>query len=195
MRLPATAVFIHHTVTDPTSDLYSDMRAIESIGMQRFGQFPYSYVVHPHDGEVLEGCGLMRGAHTKDRNSISFGIAWVGNYNERLPKVQQLDATRQLIHDLTKQGHLAPGAPISGHRDVYATACPGSKLYGMLDVIRHPWEGTQPMPEENIPQAQARIVAFEVTPSGNGYYVVTADGAVFAFGDAKYLGRVAAPTQ
>lgn len=190
MRLPATTVFIHHTVTEPTSSVSADMRTIESIGMQRFGQFPYSYVVHPHDGEVLEGCGLMRGAHTKDRNSISFGIAWVGNYEERLPKVQQLDATRLLISDLTKAGHLVPGAPISGHRDVYATACPGNKLYGMLDVIRHPWEGT-PVPDDpKVYPSQAPIVAFEVTPSGNGYYIVCADGAVFAFGDAKYLGRL-----
>lgn len=50
------------------------------------------------------------------------------------------------------------------------------------------------MPEDpNVHKTQARIVAFEVTPSGDGYYIVTADGAVFAFGDAKYLGRVEAP--
>lgn len=52
-----------------------------------------------------------------------------------------------------------------------------------------------PDADPNVHQAQAPIVAFEVTPSGNGYYVVTADGAVFAFGDAKYLGRVVTPTR
>lgn len=194
MRLPASQVFIHHSVTAVTPDPYLDMRTIEKIGIGRFNQFPYSYVVHPRDGEVMEGCGLKRGAHTARWNSTSFGICWVGNYEERNPKAQQIDATRWLISELTRQGHLVPGADVLGHHDVAATACPGSKLYDVLDVIRHPWEGTMP-DDDNIPQAAAPIVAFEATPSGNGYWIVTADGGVFAFGDAQYLGRVKAPAQ
>jgi N-acetylmuramoyl-L-alanine amidase len=195
MRLPATQVFIHHSAGSVSSDPYADMRAIEATGIRRFGVVSYSYVIHPHEGEIFEGSGLYRGAHTAQRNSTAFGICWAGDYNERNPKAQQFDSTRWLIHWLTRQGHLLPGADILGHRDLMATACPGNKLYAMLDVIRHPWEGAPPMPDDpNVHQAQAPIVAFEVTPSGNGYYVVTADGAVFAFGDAKYLGRVVAPT-
>ena len=190
MRLPATQVFIHHSVTEPTDDPYRDARAIERVGLARFGQFSYSYLVHPHAGEILEGCGTRRGAHTARYNSTAFGVCWVGNYEDRSPKVQQLDATRWLIDHLTRQGWLVPGANILGHRDVFSTACPGSKLYAVLDVIRHPWEGTMP---EDVPQAQAPVVAFEVTPTGKGYWIVTADGAVFAFGDAEYHGRVAAP--
>lgn len=190
MRLPATQVYIHHSVTEPTLDPYADMRTLEKIGLQRFGQFSYSYCVHPKDGLVLEGCGLRRGAHTAQRNSTSFGICWIGNYEERSPKTQQIDATRALIDQLTRAGHLVPGADIYGHRDVDQTACPGRKLYEVLDLIRHPWEGTMP---EDVPQAQAPVVALQPTPSGEGYWIVTADGAVFAFGDAEYHGRVAAP--
>jgi hypothetical protein len=192
MRLPATQVFIHHSVTEPTDDPYRDARAIERIGMQDYGQFSYSYLVHPHAGEILEGCGTRRGAHTARRNSTAFGVCWVGDYTTRAPKVQQLDSTRWLIDHLTKQGWLVPGADILGHRDVFSTACPGSKLYAVLDVIRHPWEGTMP---EDVPQAQAPVVAIESTPTGDGYWIVTADGAVFAFGDAQYHGRVAAPVR
>lgn len=197
MRLPATEVYLHHSVSTVTDYPIADMRSIERIGLTRFGQFSYSFVVHPHDGEIFEGCGLRRGAHTSQKNSTSFGICWAGNYEERAPKAQQIDATRWLINELTKQGHLVPGAPIRGHRDTgFATACPGQKLYAMLDVIRHPWQGDTTVPDDpNVHQAQAPIVAFEVTPSGEGYYIVTADGAIFAFGDAKYLGRVVAPTQ
>ena len=192
MRLPATQVFIHHSVTQVTNDPYADMRAIEAVGLERFGQFPYSFAVHPKDAMVLEGCGLLRGAHTARWNSTSFGVCWIGNYEERAPKVEQVDATRQLIHDLQAAGHLIPGADIHGHLDVYATACPGRKLYDLLDLIRHPWEGTMP-DDPNVHQAQAPVIALEVTPSGKGYYIVTADGAVFAFGDAEYHGRVSAP--
>lgn len=195
MRLPANTVYIHHSVTQVSSDPYADMRTIEKIGLQRFGQFSYSYAIHPRDGEILEGCGIQRGAHTAQRNSTSFGVAWVGNYDERAPKVQQLDATRWLIDHLTKQGWLLPGADILGHRDVEQTACPGQKLYNVLDVIRHPWEGAPAMPDDpNVHKAQAKIVNMVATPSGQGYWIITADGAVFAFGDAKYLGRVEAPT-
>jgi hypothetical protein len=191
MRLPASQVFIHHSVTSVTPDPYLDMRTIEAVGISRFNQFSYSFVVHPHDGEIMEGCGLKRGAHTARWNSTSFGVCFAGNYDERAPKVQQLDATRWLISELTRQGHLLPGADVMGHHDVSATACPGSKLYAVLDVIRHPWEGTMP---DDVPQAQAPVVAIESTPTGEGYWIVTADGAVFAFGDARYHGRVAAPT-
>jgi peptidoglycan recognition protein len=192
MRLPATEVWLHHSVTPVTGDPILDVKMVENVGIKRFKQMSYSYLVHPHDGEIFEGAGLRRGAHTAQRNSTSFGICWIGNYDERVPKVQQLDSTRWLIHHLTAQGHLTPGADIRGHRDVFATACPGSKLYAMLDVIRHPWEGTVP-DEEKIPKAEAPIVGFEATPTGNGYWIVTKDGAVFAFGDAEYHGRISAP--
>ena len=192
MRLPATRLFIHHTVTEPTGDPYADMRVIEAIGVERFGQFSYSYCVHP-SGTILEGCGTRRGAHTAQANSGAFGVAWIGNYETRSPALAQIDATRQLIDQLHRAGWLTADAAILGHRDVYATACPGRKLYEVLDVIRHPWEGT--MPDSEVIQAQSPIIAFEATPTGNGYWIVTADGAVFAFGDAKFLGRVAAPTR
>lgn len=192
MRLPATQVFIHHSVTAVTADPYLDMRAVEQVGLTRFKQFSYSYCIHPRDGEILEGAGLRRGAHTAARNSTAFGICWIGDYTTRVPKVQQLDATRWLIDHLTREGHLIPGADVWGHRDVYATACPGQKLYDFLPVIRHPWEPTVP-DDPNVHPAQAPIVAFEATPTGKGYWIVTADGAVFAFGDAAYYGRVVVP--
>lgn len=193
MRLPATAVYIHHSCTPVTADPHADMRTIEAVGLQRFGQFSYSWCIHPRDGEILEGCGLRRGAHTGGRNSTSFGICWIGNYEDRAVKVQQIDATRRLIHRLRTDGHLTSDAPIVGHRDVSSTACPGRKLYETLDVIRHPWEVPVPDSDPNVHRVQAPIVAFEAHPSGEGYWIVTADGAVFAFGAAKYHGRVEAP--
>ena len=194
MRLPATQVFIHHSVTKVSPNVYADMKVIEKTGLMRFGQFSYSYCIHPRDGEILEGCGTKRGAHTSQRNSTSFGICWIGNYEERVPKVQQIDATRWLIHHLTEQGYLVPGADILGHRDVYATACPGRKLYDYLDIIRHPWEVTMPDESGQEIRTQAPIVNLVATPTGGGYWIITADGAVFSFGDAQYHGRVYAPS-
>ena len=198
MRLPATEVFIHHSVSTVTDYPIADMRSIERIGITRFGQFSYSYVIHPHDGEILEGCGLQRGAHTSQKNSTSFGICWAGNYEDRQPKVQQLDATRWLIAELTRQGHLVPGAPIRGHRDTgFATACPGSKLYAMLDVIRHPWEETVP-DDPNLPNLPDIKWFLPIVGSDGvckGYYIVSSDGQLHAFGPgAPFYGRSEVPS-
>ena len=188
MALPAEAVFIHHSVTPVTDDPKADMRVIEQIGLTRFGQFPYSYVVHPHDGEILEGCGLRRGAHTAQRNSTSFGVCWVGNYDERGPKVQQIDATRRLIGQLRSDGHLIADPVVRGHRDVYSTACPGTKLYAVLNDLRRPWaepKGVKPMYDP--PLDLEPIVADLVCPTG-GVWLLAGSGAVYAFGGAPYLG-------
>jgi hypothetical protein len=52
-----------------------------------------------------------------------------------------------------------------------------------------------PVPDDpNIPNSQAKIVAAFGTPTGKGYTIITADGAVFCFGDAEFHGRIEAPT-
>lgn len=195
MRLPATEVFIHHSVTPVTDMPYADMRAIEAVGMQRFGQFSYSYAIHPKDGMILEGAGLRRGAHTSQRNSTAFGIVWVGNYDERNPTIQQVESTRWLIAQLQQQGHLIPGADIKGHRDTgFATACPGAKLYRLLDAIRIPWEepmaGDPNRADVNAPCVGA-MAAYNENGDIKGYILVGADYGCFAFGEGvRVLGNV-----
>lgn len=201
MRLPATQVFIHHSVTGVTSDPYADMRAIEAVGLQRFGQFSYSYCVHP-TGTILEGCGTGRGAHTAQKNSTSFGICHIGNYEERNPTIQQIEATRQLIGWLEEQGYLIPGADVVGHRDVFGTetACPGQKLYAVLDMIRQPWGETAMPDDPNLPNLP-NIMGFypivnTTTGQCNGYYVLSDDGQLHAFGPgAPFFGRSEVPSQ
>ena len=188
MRLPASEVYIHHSATRATDSPYADMKTIERIGLERFGQFSYSYAVHP-GGAVLEGCGLQRGAHTSRRNSTAFGIALVGNYDTTAPTPGQIESIRWLIHHLEEEGWLVPGANILGHRDVSVTACPGAQMYALLPVLRLPWE--DPMPDDpNRPNVNAPIVGIAATPTGRGYWLVSADGGVFAFGDAAFFGNV-----
>lgn len=199
MRLPAGAVYIHHTTSEVTGDVAADMRAIEATGLRRFGQFSYSFCIHPKNGEILEGCGLRRGAHTVQRNSTSFGIAWCGNYDERAPKIQQMDATRWLIRHLVAEGHLMADAPVLGHRDVVATACPGAKLYPLLDAIRHPWEETSMADDPNLPNLPDIKFFIPIvnaqTGECRGYYIVASDGQLHAFGPgAPFYGRSEVPS-
>lgn len=151
MTLPAVELWLHHTVTKPSADPVRDMRAIEAIGVQRFGVFSYSYCVHP-SGVVLEGAGLGRGAHTKGRNSTSFGVSFIGNYDVLAPTPEQMESARWLIWWLQEEGHLRPEIyPTGGHRDVFSTACPGARLYGRLDDLRAPWFPPAPARTQTVP--------------------------------------------
>ena len=150
MTLPARELWLHHTVTAVTDDPIADMKTVEAVGLRRFGIISYSWCIHP-SGVVLEGAGVRRGAHTERRNSTSFGVAWIGNYDERIPKVQQIDATRRLVAWLIREGHLKPGTyPTGGHRDLAATRCPGDRLYAILDDLRVRWVEPSPAPRPPV---------------------------------------------
>lgn len=151
MALPARELWVHHTVTKPTADPAVDMRLVERIDIQRFGVPSYSWVIHP-SGVVLEGTGVHRGAHTKDRNSYSFGVSLIGNYEESAPTDAALDALVELVRFILAAGWLQPGDyPTGGHRDVFATACPGRHLYPLIPLLRRRVAAPPPPPTEELP--------------------------------------------
>lgn len=47
-----------------------------------------------------------------------------------------------------------------------------------------------PADDPNRPNVNAPICGIAATPSGNGYWLVSMDGGVYAFGDARFLGNV-----
>lgn len=137
MQLPAKEVFLHHSVTDDTADMFADIRLLETIGIKRFGRMSYSFAIHPQSvNSAMDGAGLTIGAHTAEHNSTSFGIVWIGNYQQEYPTPQMIDSTAELIKFLELHEFLVPNAPIRGHRDVKATACPGQFAYSSLPTIR-----------------------------------------------------------
>lgn len=157
--LPVKFVFIHHTVTTATGDPDADMRSVEAVDIAKFGVPSYSYVVHP-SGVVFEGMDLHRGAHTIDNNGgplrygfndIAFGIAFIGNYEQDDPTQRALDACRDLIDNLRVARLIQDTYTIRGHRDVYATACPGSHLYPRLTEL-------YPIPTEDDDMPKATYV-------------------------------------
>lgn len=203
MRLPATEMWLHHTVTPVTTFPFKDMRQVEAVGLRRFGQFPYSFCVHP-DGTIMEGCGTRVGAHTQGRNSRAFGVALIGDYNERSVTVWQVDAVRWLIAGLTATGELAPRVyPSGGHRDLAATACPGDKAYRLMDAFRVPWQiGNQEVSMVDNPELFNIEGPLELKvlqdQNGNctGYAIFsTKTGELHGYGPGwKYFGRSEDPT-
>jgi len=154
-------VFIHHTVMASSGDSVRDMKAIENVGRSRFGIFSYSWVIMPN-GDVLEGAGHKRGAHTGGNNSKSFGIAFHGNFQTQEPTKEAIAACCDLIKFLKAGGILYKSVRILGHRDVKATACPGNNLYNAIPTIRlfssaplvaGPSHQPQPKPQPKQPKA------------------------------------------
>lgn len=146
MKLPATGAFLHHSVTPVTDFPYQDARRVEAEGIARFGQMSYSYLVHPA-GVILEGAGTKTGAHTAGRNSTSFGICLIGDYDDapgddvwRTPNQLQIDAVRWLVHYLkVTKNWLNDAAVLQPHKAVVQTACPGNKTMPLLEQFRNPW--------------------------------------------------------
>jgi len=151
--LPVGTIFIHHTVTTPTDDPDRDMRQVEQIDISRFGVPSYSWCIHPR-GVILEGMSIHRGAHTinnqgQSLNNVAFGISFIGNYENMQPSALAMLACRQLIFEyIIPHNWLKNNWVIRGHRDVYATACPGANLYPRIQELTVPPSPVPPSKEE-----------------------------------------------
>lgn len=149
MTLPAQGIWVHHSVTWPTDSPLADFRTLDRIGQnQGHGGISYSFVIHP-DGTIGEGQGTTRGAHTGGDgcggspwgwNPCTFGVCFVGNYNEMDPTPESIRSFQWLHDHLLGLGWLAQSA-IGGHRDApgNSTACPGNTLEAALPALRLPY--------------------------------------------------------
>lgn len=200
MSLPATEVWIHHTVTGVTNDPAADWKMVQKIGIQKFGDISYSWGFHP-SGIILEGQGLHRGAHTAKRNSRSFGLALIGNYDRLQITIEQIHSIQRMIAWLVETGRLRKGIyPTGGHRDTgQATACPGKTAYAAIPTMRQPFIPAPPAPQpcgRSPIVVNAPVVGIMTHPSwGNGsdsYIEVGADGGTFSFGQAPNFGSLGA---
>ncbi|WP_189312528.1 peptidoglycan recognition protein family protein [Streptomyces brasiliensis] len=160
------AAFVHHTASGnkyTCSQAPSVIRGIyryhvKSMGWRDIG---YNFVVDKC-GNIYEGRAggvtkAVMGAHTLGFNSDSMGIAVIGTFNSAKPPAASVTAIAKLTawklglfganpkgktYLKSGGGNLYPKGKnvrlnvISGHRDGYATDCPGKKLYSKLGSAR-----------------------------------------------------------
>lgn len=136
----AEAVAIHHTTThiDDANSPEAErehMRELEKIGEKRFGTgISYNVVIFP-SGRAYQGCSFhRRGTHTGGHNSTVRSIAYVGNFETEYPTDAALSKGARIIEE-GRNRWWRFNAPINGHRDYTATACPGRNLYKYLDDL------------------------------------------------------------
>ncbi|MCJ1678887.1 peptidoglycan recognition protein [Streptomyces sp. APSN-46.1] len=160
------AAFVHHTASGNNyacKDAPAVIRSLYRYHVLSSGwrDFGYNFAVDKC-GTVYEGRagGVARpvlGAHTMGFNTDSMGIAVLGTYTTSAPPAAAVKAVAQVTawklglfgrdpraRTILKSGggnrfpkgtYVAMNV-IAGHRDGFATECPGKKLYGQLPPTR-----------------------------------------------------------
>lgn len=141
MKGPARMVIVHHTAlrycVQPRDSL-AQLAYIQNLHMheREFDDIGYNFLISG-DGSVYEGRGWgVVGAHAKEHNCDSVGIAFMGNFNEELPTPASLTALQRLLRVGEISGHVRPDFVLVGHRDVAKTECPGENVYSALTKLR-----------------------------------------------------------
>lgn len=143
----------------------------------------YSFVVCPH-AYVFEGRGLHRlpAANGSGLNSGHYAVlGLVGNAGLVDPTDAMLNGIRDAIDYLRADG--AAGKEIKGHKDGYATSCPGPKLYAWIkDGAPRP---AAPKPPPTSQRKTEDIVKDLPTlkPGATGPFVERAQALLVANGD------------
>ncbi|MFG3010572.1 N-acetylmuramoyl-L-alanine amidase [Streptomyces cinerochromogenes] len=160
------AAFVHHTATGnkyTCAQAPSVIRGIyryhvKSMGWRDIG---YNFLVDKcgtlYEGRAGGVAKAVLGAHTLGFNTNSMGIAVIGTYTTTKPAggtvtaVARLTAWKLGLYGVNPRGktYLTSGGGnlypkgknvrlnvISGHRDGYATECPGKRLYARLGTAR-----------------------------------------------------------
>ncbi|NYV78420.1 peptidoglycan recognition protein, partial [Streptomyces sp. UH6] len=158
--------FVHHTATGNGYTCKQAPSVIRSIyryhvGSMGWRDIGYNFLVDKC-GKIYEGRagGVTRpvmGAHTLGFNSNSMGIAVIGSFGTTKPTaksvrgIARLTAWKLGLHGMNPRGktYLKSGGgnryqkgknvrlnTISGHRDGFATSCPGGRLYSKLGTAR-----------------------------------------------------------
>ena len=173
---PCTKLVIHHSASNqpPAGGEVSFSRQLEAYGESRDGAAcEYNFMLYP-SGVLHGGFGDTRGCHASATdpstgstfNSTSVGFCFIGYFhppNNDEPTAEAIATFQAWLGWMIDSGRLTDDvlthAPTSGqpgwygHRDLWATACPGDSLYPLLPSIVQigsaPAPGPMPTPGGN----------------------------------------------
>ena len=181
----------------------------------------------PHTGENDQHYSVQ-GAATLNHNPRTIAIAMLGTFTDFLPSTAALNSLVTVLTWKCARWGIDPlgSTPytnslggvevfndILGHRQVYATICPGDPLMARLPLIREEvaarlrdgtfgyWiarpDGYIPaygdMPVVGDPRSlglHSVIRGITAHPSRRGYWALGSDGGVFSFGVAQFFGSM-----
>lgn len=139
----ANGVKVHYEGTAVSTKLLTDhglciseWKAIRASHLantqENYSDVAYNYAACPH-GYLLEGRGLRKRTGANGNATLNAAhyaiVGLVGSSGLTKPTDDMLHAIRDGIELLRANG---AGSEIKGHRDGYATACPGAELYAWV---------------------------------------------------------------
>lgn len=169
-------VKVHYEGTAVPSSLADDhgrcaprMRALQASHLadpkEDYSDIAYTAVVCPH-GWVFEGRGAHRKTGANGNPTLNAGhyavCAMLGDSGLTEPSAAQLHGLRDAIEWLRAEGGAGP--EIQGHRDGYATSCPGGPLYAWVQAgAPRPGDAAPapqpvPAPAEDVPARYQAVV-------------------------------------
>lgn len=131
---------------------WKDIRASHLANKtENYSDVAYNYAACPH-GYLLEGRGLGRRTGANGNQPLNIAhyaiVGLVGSEGLTQPTDAMLSAIRDGIDLLRKNG---AGSEIKGHRDGYATACPGGPLYAWVQKGAPRPKASTPTKEDDVP--------------------------------------------
>jgi hypothetical protein len=193
---PCSKLMVHHTASNVPApgDEAAFTRQIEQYGESRDGAaVEYHYLVYP-SGVLHGGFGDTRGCHSAQTdpsagvnyNETAIGISFVGYFhppNNDQPTAAAIATFQNWLDWMIGSGRLHDDAlgrsgwngdvGWYGHRDVFATACPGDVLYPQLPTIIRPAEPIPPPGGDDMPTPAGFITC---NPPTQGHHV---DGSLY----------------
>lgn len=140
-RRPAKGVVVHHSVTRPVESPVQSARTVEEVTYRRgsFAMIPYSYLIHPPTGVILEGrhTKWRNGANKNQRggsfnNGNTVSVCVIGDMR-RDPVTGPLRTSFQwLLNDLERRGMVVSGAEVMPHSSLSYTECPAFDIADLL---------------------------------------------------------------
>nr|BAB33295.1 Bacteriophage T7 lysozyme-like protein 2 (BTL-LP2) [Bombyx mori] len=131
LKSPIDLVVIQHTVSN---DCFTDEECLLSVNSLRqhhmrlagFKDLGYSFVAGGN-GKIYEGAGWNHiGAHTLHYNNISIGIGFIGDFREKLPTQQALQAVQDFLACGVENNLLTEDYHVVGHQQLINTLSPGA---------------------------------------------------------------------
>jgi N-acetylmuramoyl-L-alanine amidase len=123
-----TYIILHHSAT-PDGVTLKDFDAIKAEHLRRgYRDIGYHWVIEKVNGVLTAIPGRpesIEGAHCPGRNYDGIGVCCVGNFETEIPSEELYIFTANLCRGIMLRH---PIKVIAGHRDYYATACPGKNF-------------------------------------------------------------------
>lgn len=137
-------IIVHHTATPSLPVALADqVHKMHDVARTAKYGLPYNFVVFPGSTQRIFYVNDVDGTypHTLSFNDCCAVAAW-GNYEERPPPPTIPRRIEQLVRALKNMWQT--DIPVIAHRHVFATACPGRHLFGVLDErgvfdLGYPW--------------------------------------------------------